>query len=106
MTIFRFIEKSTGLTAKCAIQLASKERIVLSQLRQRFFLIFERESWWIFRVSTPFSFLWLIRLTHFHENVKFRANMLKYLNTRFTFFKQTNDTFMKVQCRRTHSFIS
>jgi len=62
-------------------------------------------SWWSFRVSTPFSFLCLILLTHFHKNARFRPNMLNYLNTTYTFGKQTTDDFInrKVQC--THSFI-
>ena len=31
-----------------------------------FFNVFEMVSWWSFRVSTPFSLLCLILLTHFH----------------------------------------
>jgi len=41
-----------------------------------FFKIFKRVSWWSFRVSTPFSLLCLILLTHFHKNASFRPNML------------------------------
>ena len=63
--------------------------------------------WWSFRVSTPFSLLCLILLTDFHKNASFRPNMLKCLNTTFTFRKQTKDNFInrKVQCRCTCSFI-
>jgi len=42
-TLFRFIKKSTGVTAKRAILLTFKERIVLSWLRQ-FFLMFSKGS--------------------------------------------------------------
>ena len=71
------------------------------------FKVFERASWWSFRVSTPFSSLCLILLTHFHESASFRPNMLDRLNTTFTFGKQTKDKFInrKVQCRPSHSFI-
>jgi len=57
---------------------------------QCFFKVFERVSWWSFRVSTPFSLLCLILLTHFHESASFRPSMLNRLNTTFTFGKQTN----------------
>jgi len=42
----------------------------------------------------------LILLTDFHKNASFRPGMLNYLNTTFTFGKQT-DNFInrKVQCR-------
>ena len=64
-------------------------------------------SWWSFRVSTPFSLLCLILLTHFHKNASFRPNMLNCLNTTFTFGKQTKENFInrKVQRRPSHSFI-
>jgi len=50
-------------------------------------------------VSTRFSFLCLI--LDFHKNASFHRNMLGYLNTTFTFGKQTKDNFInrKVQCR-------
>ena len=41
-----------------------------------FFKVFKRVSWWSFRVSTPFSLLYLILLTDFHKNASFRPNML------------------------------
>ena len=64
-------------------------------------------SWWCFRVSTPFSLLCLILLTDFHKNSSVHPNMLNYLNTTFTFGKQTKDSFInrKFQCRPTYSFI-
>jgi len=76
------------------------------KLLQCFFKVFERVSLWSFRVSTPFSLLCLILLTYFHKNTSFRPNMPNYLNTTFTFGKQTKDNFInrKVQCRSTHSF--
>jgi len=58
-------------------------------------------------VSTPFSLLCLILLSDFHKNASFRPNMLNYLNTIFTFGKQTEDNFInrKFQCTpATHSF--
>jgi len=74
---------------------------------QCFLKVFERVSWWSFRVPTPFSLLCLILLTHFHKNVSFRPNMLNYLNTTFPCVKQTTDNFLnrRVQDRRTYSFI-
>ena len=71
---------------------------------QCFLKVFERVSWWYFRVSTPFSLLCLILLTDFHEKAGFRPNMLNYLNTTFTFGKQAKDNFInrKVQCRPTY----
>jgi len=73
-----------------------------------FFKFFKRVTWWSFRVSTSFSLLCLILLTHFHKNASFRPNMLDYLNTTFTFDKQTKDNFINrtVQCigLNTHSF--
>jgi len=73
-----------------------------------FFKFFKRVTWWSFRVSTSFSLLCLILLTHFHKNASFRPNMLNYLNTTFTFDKQTKDNFINrtVQCigLNTHSF--
>jgi len=79
----------------------------VKQLWQCFFKVFERVSWWNFRVSTPSSPLCLTLLTHFHESARFRPNMLNHLNTTFTFGKQTKDNFInrKVQCRPSHSFI-
>ena len=61
-------------------------------------------SWWSYRVSIPFSLLCLVLLIHFHKNASFRPNML-YLNTIFTFGKQTKDNFInrKFQCRSTYS---
>ena len=52
-------------------------------------------------MSIPFSLLCLIRLSDFHKNTSFRPNMLNYLNTAFTFGKQTKDNFInrKFQCR-------
>ena len=64
-------------------------------------------SWWNLKVSTPFSLLCLILLSDFHKNASFRPNMLNYLNTIFTFGKQTEDNFInrKFQCTpATHSF--
>jgi len=71
------------------------------------FKVFKSVSWWSFRVSTPFSLLCLILLTHFHKNASLHPNMLNYLNTTCVFGKQTKDNFInrKVQCRPTHSFI-
>ena len=45
-------------------------------------------------MSTSFSLLRLILLTDFHKNASFRPNMLNYLNTTFTFGKQTKDNFI------------
>jgi len=58
-------------------------------------------------VSAPFSLLGLILLTDFHKNASFRPSMLNYLNTTFTFGKQTKNNFInrKVQCRSTYSFL-
>ena len=58
-------------------------------------------------MSTPFSLLCLILLTHFHKNANFRPNMLNCLKRTFTFGKETKDNFInrKVQGRRTCSFI-
>jgi len=70
------------------------------------FKVFKRVSWWSFRVSIPFSILRLILLTDFHKNASFHPNMLNYLNTTFSFGKQTKHNFInKVHCRPTHSFI-
>jgi len=72
-----------------------------------FFKVFERVSRWSFRVSTPFSLICLILVTHFHKNASFRPNMLKCSNTKLTFGKQTKENFInrKAQYRRTCSFI-
>jgi len=80
---------------------------VASIFAQCFFKVFERVSWWSFRVSTSFSLLCVILLTHFHKNASFRPNMLNCWNTTFTFGKWTKDNFINrtVQCRRTCSFI-
>ena len=69
----------------------------LNRYVQCFFMDFKRVSWWSFRVSIPF---------HFHKNASFRPNMLNYLNTTFTFGKQTKWNFInrKVQCRPTYAF--
>jgi len=71
------------------------------------FKVFGRVSRWSFRMSIPFSLLCLILLMHFHKNASFHPNMLNYLNTTFTFGKQTKDNFInrKVHCRPTHPFI-
>ena len=58
-------------------------------------------------VNTIFL-LCLILLTQFHKNASSRPNMLDYLNTTFTFGKQTKDNFInsKVQiCWCIYSFI-
>jgi len=72
-----------------------------------FFKVFQRVSWWSFRVSTPFSFLCLIFLTDFRKKASFHPTGLNHLNTTFTFGKQTKDTFINrnSQCRPTYSFI-
>jgi len=74
---------------------------------QCFFKAFKRVSWWSLRVSTPFSLLCLILCTDFHKNASLRPNMLNYLNTTFTFGKQSKDNFInrKFQCRPAYSFI-
>jgi len=89
---------------KNVISTKSKKKRYVNQC---FFKVFERVSWWSFRVSTTFSLLCLILLTDFHRNASFRANMLNYLKTTFTFGKQTKDSFInrKFQCRPTHSLI-
>ena len=48
-----------------------------------------------------------ILLTHFHKHASFRPNMFPYLNTTFTFAKQTIDNFtnVKFQYRPAYSFI-
>jgi len=59
-------------------------------------------------VNTIFpSTVCLILLTNFHKNASFHPGMLNYLNTTFTFGKQTKDNFInrRVQCRPTYSFI-
>jgi len=45
-------------------------------------------------------------LSDFHKHASFRAGMHNYLNTTFTFGKQTKDNFInrKFQCRPTYSF--
>ena len=75
-----------------------------SGVTQCFFMVFKRVWWWSFRVSTPFSLLCLILLTHFHKNASFRLNCL---NMCIHFGKQTKDNIINrmVQCRPTHSFI-
>ena len=72
-----------------------------------FFKVFKRVSWWSFRVSAPFSLLCLIFLIDFHKKASFCPIMLNYLNTTFTFGKQTEDTFINrnFHCRPTYSFI-
>ena len=71
------------------------------------FHVFERVSWWSFSVSTPFSLLRLILLTHFHKSASFRPNMLNCLYTTFSLGKQTKDNFInrKFRCRPAYSFI-
>jgi len=59
-----------------------------SQAGSVFLKVFERVSRWSFRVSTPFSFLCLILLTHFHKNASFRPNMLNY-STRHSLLANT-----------------
>jgi len=79
-------------------------RNVRSTLRQCFLKVFQRVSWWSFRVSTLFSLLCLI--LDFHKNASFPENMLNYLNTTFTVGKQTKDNLInrKFQYRPTYSF--
>jgi len=71
-----------------------------------FFKVFEKVSWWSFRVSTPFSLRCLVLLNYIHKNANFRLSMLNYLNTTFTLGKQNEDDFInrKVQRRPTYSF--
>jgi len=58
-------------------------------------------------MSTPFSLLYLIRLTDFRKKASVRPNVLNYSNTTFTFGKQTKDNCInrKFQCGPAHSFI-
>ena len=72
--------------------------------RTSVFKVFERVSWWSFRVSTPFSLLFLILLTDFHKNSSFRPNMLNYLNTTCTFGKHISWIEMFNVDLHTHSF--
>jgi len=73
-----------------------KLRVVISS--PLFFKVFKRVSWWSFRVSTPFSLLCLILMTHFHKNVSFRPDMLKSV-----FFKE-NVRYPVWTCRNPESF--
>ena len=74
---------------------------------QCFFKVFQRVSWWSFRVSAPLSLLCLIFLIDFRKNANFCPNMLNYLNTTLTFGKQTKDTFINrnFHCRPRYSFV-
>ena len=69
-----------------------------------FFKVFDRVSWWSFRVSKPFSILSLILLNHIHKNAVFRPNILNYLNTAFTFGKRTKDTFINRTIQYVYEF--
>jgi len=62
-----------------------------------FVKVYKRVSRWNFRVSTPFSLLCLILLTDFQKNARFYPNTLNYLNTTFTFGKQTEDNFTNIK---------
>jgi len=72
-----------------------------------FFKVFERVSWWSFRVPTPFSLLCLIHFNWFSQKHKFPSKYAYYLNSILTFDEQTKDNFINImfQCRPTCSFI-
>jgi len=69
------------------------------------FKVIKMVSWWSLRVSTPFSLLCLT-FNWFSQNRKFPSKYAYYLNSAFTFGKQTKDNFInrKFQCRSTYSF--